>query len=74
MHYEENWVVIYWWKIILLIVMDFWNQKIWTSCLIGPSQNEKLYIDSHSKFVIGTQYMMQYKMINSYEESFISKP
>jgi hypothetical protein len=45
-------------KIHLLVAMDFWNQKIWTSHLIKPSQNENIYIDSHSKFVIGTQYMM----------------
>jgi len=35
-----------------------WNQKIWIGHLIGPSQTDKFYIDSHSKFVIGTQYMM----------------
>jgi hypothetical protein len=29
---------------------------------------EKNYIDSHSKFVIGTQYMMYNEMINSNEE------
>ncbi len=29
-----------------------------------PSQNEKNHIHSHSKFVIGIQYMMYYKMIN----------
>jgi len=42
----------------LLVVMDFWSQKIWTSHLNGPSQDGKNYIDSHSKFVIGTQNMM----------------
>jgi hypothetical protein len=42
--------------------------------LTRTSQNEKNYIDSHSKFVIKTQYIMQYKMINSYEESFVWKP
>ncbi len=34
------------------------------------SQNRKMYIDSHSKFVIRTQYIMEYKMINSYENFF----
>ncbi len=33
------------------------------------SKNGKTNIDSHSKFVIGTQYMMYYEMINSNEES-----
>jgi hypothetical protein len=55
-------------KFIFLIVMNFWSQKIWISCLITTSQNGKNYIDSHSKFVIGTQYIMWWKMINSYEE------
>jgi hypothetical protein len=45
-------------KIQLLVVMDFWSQKKWIKHLIGPSQNEKNYIGSRSKFVIGTQYMM----------------
>jgi hypothetical protein len=31
----------------------------------------KHYIDSHSKFVIGIQYMMYYEMINSNEEYFL---
>jgi hypothetical protein len=39
--------------------------------LPGTSQNGKFYIDLHSEFVIGTQHIMQYKMINSYEESFV---
>jgi len=54
--------------------MEFLSWKIWTSCLTGPSQNGKFYIDSHFKFVIGTQYMMWFKIINSYEEFFIWKP
>jgi hypothetical protein len=33
--------------------------------------NEKNYIDSHSKFVIGTQYMRYYEMINLNEKYFI---
>jgi hypothetical protein len=45
-------------KIHWLIVMDFWNWKIWTSHLIKTSQNGTNYIDSHSKFVIEIQYMM----------------
>jgi len=45
-------------KTHLSIVMDFWNQKIWIGHLTRPSQTDKFYIDSHSKFVIGTQYMM----------------
>jgi hypothetical protein len=32
--------------------------KIWIGHLIRRSQNEFFNIDSHSKFVIGTQYMM----------------
>jgi hypothetical protein len=28
-------------KTHVLIVMDFWNRKIWIGHLIGPSQNEK---------------------------------
>jgi hypothetical protein len=56
-------------KTHLLIAMDFWNQKIWTGCLTG-SQNEKNYIDSHSKFVIGTQYMMKYKMLTHIRKFF----
>jgi hypothetical protein len=51
--------------------MDFWSWKIWTGCLIGTSQNGKINkIDSHSKFVVGTQYMIYYEIINSNEESF----
>jgi hypothetical protein len=38
--------------------MDFWSQKIWTGHLTGTSQNGKFYIDSHSQFVIGTQYVI----------------
>jgi hypothetical protein len=38
------------------ILWLFINKK--TSHLIGPSQNEIFYIYSHSKFVIGIQYMM----------------
>jgi hypothetical protein len=38
------------------------------------SQNGKNYIDLHSKFVIGTQYMIYYEIINSNEESFKKKP
>jgi len=45
-------------KTHLLVIIDFWSQKIWISHLIGPSQNEIFYIDSHFKFVIGIQYMM----------------
>jgi len=30
----------------------------------GTSQNAKKIIDSHSKFVIGIQYMMYYEIIN----------
>jgi hypothetical protein len=54
----------------LRVAMDFWSWKIWIACLIIKSQNGKNYIDSHSKFVIGFQYMMYYEMINSNEESF----
>jgi hypothetical protein len=61
-------------KIYLLLVMDFWNQKMRFGHLIGTSQNGKNYINSHSKFVTRIQYMMKYKMINSYHESFIWKP
>jgi hypothetical protein len=61
-------------KIHLLNVMDFWSWKIWTSCLIRMSQNGKNYIDLHSKFVIGTQYMIYYEIINSNEESLKKKP
>jgi hypothetical protein len=32
--------------------------KIWISHMIRISQNEKEYIDSHSKFAIKTQYIM----------------
>jgi hypothetical protein len=39
--------------------------------LTKTSQIGKIYIDSHSKFVIGIQYMMYYEMINSNEESFL---
>ncbi len=42
----------------LLVIMDFGNKKIWNSHLNGTSQNRNIYIDSHSKFVIGIQYMM----------------
>jgi hypothetical protein len=38
--------------------MDFSSQKIWIGHLTGTSQNIKIYIDSHSKFVIETQYIM----------------
>ncbi len=44
--------------------------KIWTYRLTRASQNVKHYIDSHSKFVIGIQYMIYYEMINSNEEYF----
>jgi hypothetical protein len=40
--------------LFLLVIMDFWSQKIW----IGHLEHHKMennYIDSHSKFVIGTQ-------------------
>ncbi len=57
-------------KTHLLVVMDYWSWKIWISHLIGTSQNENFYINSHSKFVIGIQCMIKYKMINSYHESF----
>jgi hypothetical protein len=52
----------------------FLKSKKWIGCLIRKSQNGKNYIDSHSKFVIGIQYMMKYKMINSYHELFLSNP
>jgi hypothetical protein len=45
-------------KTHLLIVMDFLNQKIWIGHLTGTSQNGKFYINSHFKFVIGTEYIM----------------
>jgi hypothetical protein len=45
-------------KNYLLLMMDFLNQEIWTSHLIKTSQNEKNYINSHSNFFIGTQYIM----------------
>jgi hypothetical protein len=41
----------------LLVIIDFWNRKIWTGHLTETSQNGKNYIDSHSKFVIMTQYV-----------------
>jgi hypothetical protein len=53
--------------------MDFWSWKIWTGCLTGMSQNGKTFIDPHSKFVIGTQYMIYYEIINLNEESFFKK-
>jgi hypothetical protein len=36
----------------------FLKLKIWIIHLTTPSQNGIIYIDSHSKFVIRTQYMM----------------
>jgi hypothetical protein len=54
--------------------MNFWNQKIRIGHLTGTSQNGQIYIDSRSKFVIKTQYMMKYKMKNSYQEYFLWKP
>jgi len=48
--------------------MDFWSQKTWTFHLIKTPQNGQNYIKSHSKFVIEIQFVMLYKMINSYEE------
>jgi len=39
------------------------NPKIWTSHLIGTSQNEKINIDFHSKIITN-------KMTNSYEKLF----
>jgi len=54
--------------------MDFWKFKKWTGHLIRTSQNGKKYIDSHSKFFIGIQYIMYYEMINSHKESFFWKP
>jgi hypothetical protein len=45
-------------KIHLLVVMHAWNQKRRTGHLTGTTKNGKFYIDSHSKFVIGTQYIM----------------
>jgi hypothetical protein len=45
-------------KINLLVIMDFWSWKISIGCLTRTSKNGKLYIDSYSKFVIGTQYVM----------------
>jgi hypothetical protein len=50
--WRELWVVIYCKKIHLLLVMDFRNQKIWTSRLIKTSQNEYFYFYLNSKFVI----------------------
>jgi hypothetical protein len=41
--------------------------------LTKTSQNEKKKINSHSKFVIGTQYMIKYNMINSYDDFFFWK-
>jgi hypothetical protein len=41
-----------------LVVIDFWSEKIWIGRLIRTSQTGKFYIDSHSKFVIETQYIM----------------
>jgi hypothetical protein len=35
------------------------------------SQNGFFFIDPHSKFVIGTQYIIYYETINSNEESFL---
>jgi hypothetical protein len=46
-------------KIDLVVVMDFWSQKIGIGHLIVTSQNGKFYINSHYKFVIRTQYMMK---------------
>ncbi len=40
--------------------MDFWSKKIWTIHLTRPSQNGKNYIDSHSNFFIGTQYIWRH--------------
>jgi hypothetical protein len=51
-------------KTHFLVVNDFWSWKIKIGHLTR-SQNEKIYINSHSKFVIGNQYMMKYKMINT---------
>jgi len=45
-------------KTHLLVVMDFWSWKIWINHLTGTSQNGKFKVDSHSKFVVGTQYVM----------------
>jgi hypothetical protein len=42
--------------------------------LIETSQNEKKNINSHSKFVIKTQYMMYYEIINPNEDFFKKKP
>jgi hypothetical protein len=46
-------------KTHLLIVVDFRSQKMGFGHLIGTSQNGKNYINSHSKFVTGIQYMMK---------------
>jgi hypothetical protein len=66
-----------WSELCGYLLIKFWfvnsngllKSKIWTSCLTR-SQNTKMYIDSHSKFVIRTQYVMEYRMINSYKEVF----
>ncbi len=54
--------------------MNFWNPKIWTSCLIWTSQNKEINIDSHSKFVIMTYMWCNVKweipMKNPFLESF----
>jgi hypothetical protein len=36
-------------KLPLLLVMDFWSQKIWIGHLTKPSQNEIFYIHSLSQ-------------------------
>jgi hypothetical protein len=55
----------------LLIKNSFASNNEFLKNMDWSSQNGKIYIDSHSKFVISIQYMMKYKMINSYHESFL---
>jgi hypothetical protein len=52
--------------------MDFQSRKIWIGRLTKTSQNENIYIDSHSKKIIG--YMMYHEMINSNKDTFLWKP
>lgn len=40
----------------LLVIMDFWNSKIWTSHLIWTLQNGEIIIDIYFDFVMGTQH------------------
>jgi hypothetical protein len=45
-------------KISFVSSIELLSWNIGTGCLIGTSQNGTIYIDSHSKFVIETQYIM----------------